>query len=297
MTRMKIQRDWYFRYIICLHLLSVSSTSSTLPAQMKAMSAGLAVKSLQKAASDVVPDPDFVKDPSATPGTPGQVLLKNPSTASRSIETQKELDLLIEILQRQHKYTELAVILSDDTRTGIRSRVGNTFGTLKDKVKTLQLAEDWETLWSVCDDLLRPIYDSSTTAQMSSFAKLADDWQIWDAYLQAALQLYESRPDRINESLALASDADRTGQSQNAALLLINHGLRNADIHAKLGYNVKQSCEQYFAQYCQKPFLFSQLRHISLLEPSQRAEFLSFARQTCLERSQKTLDSKVSSLH
>ena len=291
MTKMKSKRDWYFKYLICLHLSS-KSKQSNLSDNIKAMNAGLAIKSLQKAAADVIADEEFVKDPSKDPGVPGEVKLKNSSAASKSIETQGELDLLVEIFLQNGKYKELLSILDDDTRTGLCSRIGNTSGTLKDKIEVLRYCREWKGLQELCSQLLQPLTATPESRSKSSLGQLADDWGIWQAYLEASLQISESEPEKLQRALDLMSKTARHSHSQNALLLLVNHGLEHPTIHLKHGQDVFANCNEYYLAYCAKPFVFRQLGRTSLFPVPQRSSFLSSVRDTSLDKSQSDLGSK-----
>jgi N-acetyltransferase B complex (NatB) non catalytic subunit len=261
---------------------------------MKAMNAGLACRSLLKAATDVTPDPAFAKDPSADPGVPGEVKFKTPGPASKSVETHRELDLVVEVLRYHGKYVDLLAILDDDTRTGVRSRIGNNFSTLKDKIQVLRICKEWKRLWNACDELLRPIFESSEAVPKSSFGKLADDWEVWHAYLEASLQLHKSDSRLMQKAVGLASSACQKDSSQNSLLVLVDLGLRHRDKYLQHARLAIEYIEKYYLLHKSKPYLFRQLRHVQLLSTSHQTRLLSYGRQTSQEQGSESLSSRVS---
>ena len=278
MTRMKTDRDWFVRWIICIHLIAVSRRSKAVD-MVKAMNGGLALKSLSKAVSDAVS--------STQDGT-----AKNQSVQSQLMRTTSDIDLLIEIYRRHGKHAELVNLLADIEKSALSSKLGGSSIYAKEKIDALMTNKDWTSLLELSDVLLRADLDIATTGNDTS-ARLSDDWLIWKGYLAAFTECCQDRPEYVEVSKMTINTFVKDRKSTNARLAWMILLLQNPDTAEKLDANVVDVCAAYFHEVGTKPLPFSHLRQCWRLNAKQKQDYLRLCRSDAEARADDQRHSQV----
>lgn len=119
---------------------------------------------------------------------------EDPPSPARSIKTEQDLLLLIEVYTAQSKYSEALAVL-ENPRTGFESHLAqDKWDIARHMVGLYELSEDWKGQWDVCSAILvnaRPdIFDKMTDDSAKfNFGQLGDDWRIWDSLVTACGKL------------------------------------------------------------------------------------------------------------
>lgn len=164
-------RDPFFLYILTIHKLAEDSTT---PESERTLLRSLAYKFLSKAASEVPFGPEGIKP-------------------ARAINTLEDLLLLTRIYRSQGRYPE-AIAIIRNSRMGMESPIGrNSWELIRQLIELLELNNQWDVLWKLCQHLLIDARDDSTGRQLQPanypFGKLGDDWKVWKAFVTASCNI------------------------------------------------------------------------------------------------------------
>ncbi|KAI9863252.1 MAG: hypothetical protein M1824_000452 [Vezdaea acicularis] len=158
------RREYYFWAVLANFALSITPASQT----ERKLFGALAFRMVSKAAEDATINPETLLSP------------------GRSIVTQQELHLLLEISKDQKQHDEAILVLSSAS-LGLKSDIAkNDWSFVRADILLKALAGRYLDVWNTCKAiLLQARQDSSQGSPLSIESKRGDDWFIWNHFIDA----------------------------------------------------------------------------------------------------------------
>ncbi|KAI9733054.1 MAG: hypothetical protein M1834_003599 [Cirrosporium novae-zelandiae] len=197
------KRNYYFLAIFLTYIMATEFERIGDKTKAKIYST-LCYRMLSKAAEDVPTDPKQLLSP------------------PRAIQTEQELQLLVEVYLCQDRGEEAIAVL-DSPHLGISSRIGkNSWPLVRTKLEVLKILQDWKHLYKYSKDLLKRLESDENSFNL---AQSTDDELVWSSLrlCYSSLMDEEVTKDAAALVFSIAKHQKKSRNAQLERLVFLTH--------------------------------------------------------------------------